>query len=183
MSMDALSSGPYDAYDIARLINQSLPVRHFMVTDPVCFKETDYIDEIRETMTRRRLRDFPVTDAEGHFLGTISRRNLIDMDSKRVIMVGHNSVRDAVDGIREAEVVEIIDTHSMDTVETVKPLVVQVSLGNSVSELAANMFEQNDIPVPENIAGILRAGADAASAAAAAAAVDSDEAGKEAGER
>lgn len=149
---------PYDAYDVARLINQSLPVRYFMDTDMVCFREQDYIDEIRETMTRRRLRDFPVIDTQGHFLGTISRRNLIDMDRKRVIMVGHNSVRDAVDGIEQAEVVEIIDTHSMDTVETVKPLVVQVSFGGSVAALAADLFEQNGVPVPVEMAGMLCAG-------------------------
>lgn len=149
---------PYDAYDIARLINQSLPVRHFMDADMVCFREEDYIDEIRETMTRKRLRDFPVTDAHGSILGTISRRNLIDMDRKRVIMVGHNSLRDAVDGIEQAEVVEIIDTHSLDTVETVKPLVVQVSFGGSVAALAADLFEQNDLPIPESIAGMLCAG-------------------------
>jgi len=148
-------STPYDAYDTARLINQSLPVRHFMTTEPICFNENDVIDDIRSTMTEKRLRDFPIVTDEGRCLGTISRRNLINMDRKRFIMVNHNSAKSAIAGISEAEIVEIIDCHRLETVETIRPLVVRECPVGSTATIAAGMFAENSLEIPPEMAGIL----------------------------
>ena len=93
-------STPHDTYTAARLINQSIPVKHFMTKAPLTtFRMTDYVDEIKESMTKKKFRDFPILDKQGHFKGFISRRRFLDVSKKRVILVDHNEKSQAVDGI------------------------------------------------------------------------------------
>ena len=69
-----------DTFTVARLINQSIPIRHFMSGKDglVSFKMRDYVDDVKEVMMRNRFRDFPVLDNKGKFLGFISRRRLLN---------------------------------------------------------------------------------------------------------
>ena len=71
----------------------------------------DYVDDVKEVMARKRFRDFPIVDNKGKFLGLISRRRLLNVRKKQVILVDHNEKNQAVDGVEEAEVLEIIDHH------------------------------------------------------------------------
>ena len=108
---------PYDTYTVARLINHSMPVRYFMTTDNlITFHTTDYVDDIQEIMAKRRFRDFPITDNQGNYVGMISRRNLLDLERKKLILVDHNEKAQAVDGFEEAEILEIIDHHRLGNI-------------------------------------------------------------------
>ena len=114
---------PHDTFTVARLINQSIPVRHFMNKDGLTiFQTTDYVENIKDVMAKKRTRDFPVVDKEGKFYGLISSRRLMDADKRRVILVDHNEKSQAVDGIDEAEILEIIDHHRLGSLETVGPV-------------------------------------------------------------
>ena len=114
---------PYDTYTVARLINHSMPVRYFMTTDNlITFHTTDYVDDIQEIMAKRRFRDFPITDNQGNYVGMISRRNLLDLERKKLILVDHNEKAQAVDGFEEAEILEIIDHHRLGNIETNSPV-------------------------------------------------------------
>ena len=78
----------------------------------------DYVDDVKDVMARRRFRDFPILDEAGNFLGFISRRRLLNSRRKQVILVDHNEKNQAVDGVEEAEVMEIIDHHRLSSIET-----------------------------------------------------------------
>ena len=88
----------------------------------ITFRLDDYIDDIRKVMTEKRHRDFPILDKHGHYVGMISRRNLLGAPKKKVIMVDHNEAKQAVAGIEAAEVVEIIDHHRLGCIETISPV-------------------------------------------------------------
>ena len=104
----------YDAYTAARLINQSMPIGYFMKTDNlITFEDTDFIDEIRDVMASKRHRDFPILDREGKYKGMISRRNLLGARGKQVVLVDHNEKNQAVAGIENADILEIIDHHKL----------------------------------------------------------------------
>lgn len=79
----------------------------------ITFNSDDYIDEIREVMASKRHRDFPILDKDGYYLGMISRRNLLGAKGKQVILVDHNEKNQAVAGIENAEILEIIDHHRL----------------------------------------------------------------------
>ena len=76
----------------------------------ITFQIDDYVDDVKEEMGKVRHRDFPVLNENGNYVGMVSRRNLMNMQKKQVILVDHNEKSQAVDGIGEAEILEIIDT-------------------------------------------------------------------------
>ena len=116
-------SSPFDTYTVARLINQSMPIRHFMTKEQIItFGVEDFTDDIKEVMASKRHRDFPVLDEEGLYRGMISRRNLLGMRRKQVILVDHNERTQAVDGIEKADILEIIDHHRLGAMETMNPV-------------------------------------------------------------
>ena len=88
----------------------------------VTFKLKDYVDDVKEVMAKKRFRDFPIVDNKGKFLGLISRRRLLNVKKKQVILVDHNEKNQAVDGVEEADVLEIIDHHRLSSIETMGPV-------------------------------------------------------------
>ena len=69
-------------------------------------------------MAKLRHRDFQILNKNGDFCGMVSRRNLLDARKKKIILVDHNEPSQAVDGLEEAEILEIIDHHRLGSIET-----------------------------------------------------------------
>lgn len=151
-----LISTPYDTFTTARLINQSMPIRSIMTRNNlVTFELDDYVDDIREVMSKERHRDFPVLDENGDYVGMISRRNLLSMQKKRVILVDHNEKTQAVDGISGAEILEIIDHHRLGSLETMSPVFFRNQPLGSTSSIIWSMYQEKGIEVDPKIAGLL----------------------------
>ena len=149
---------PYDTYTAARLINQSMPISYFMKTENlITFEETDVIDEIKEVMASKRHRDFPILDKNGKYMGMISRRNLLGARGKSLIMVDHNEKTQAVDGIENARILEIIDHHRIGTLETLEPVYFRNQPVGCTATIVYQMYQENRVQIPKNIAGLLMA--------------------------
>lgn len=151
-----LISTPYDTFTTARLINQSMPIRSIMTkNDLVTFELDDYVDDIREVMSKERHRDFPVLDENGDYVGMISRRNLLNMQKKRLILVDHNEKTQAVDGIMGAEILEVIDHHRLGSLETMSPVFFRNQPLGSTSSIVFSMYQEAGVEVEPQIAGLL----------------------------
>ena len=149
-------STPYDTYTVAHLINQSMPVRYFMKdTGIVSFSEEDFTDDIKEIMASKRHRDFPILDKNGQYVGTISRRNLLGIKKRRLILVDHNEPSQAVDNIESAEIAEIIDHHRLGSMETMMPVYFRNQPVGCTSTIIYQMFCEQNIEVPPKIAGLM----------------------------
>lgn len=150
----AILVSPHDTYHVARFVNQSIPVSHYMKTrDLFYFEMDDYIDDIRSIMVQKRYRNFPVLDENKRFVGILSRAMLIDLSKKKVILVDHNEKSQSVNGLEEAEILEIIDHHRIGDIETVGPVFFRNQPLGCTATIVANMFKENDIEIPKNIAG------------------------------
>jgi len=146
----------HDPYDVARLINQSIPVKHFMTKDNIMsFKLNDYIDDIKPLMAQQRYSDFPVVDEEQHFLGFISRRCLINSGKKRVILVDHNEKSQAVDGVEQAEIIEIIDHHRIGNLETFSPVFFRNQPVGCTATIVYQMYQESLTKLTKEMAGLL----------------------------
>ena len=146
----------YDSFSIARLINQSMPIKEFMTKDNiVTFDIEDYVDDVKETMSKIRHRDFPILDENGYYIGMVSRRNLMSMQKKQVILVDHNEKSQAVDNIGEAEILEIIDHHRIGSLETISPVYFRNQPLGCSSTIIYQMFGEKGIEIPKQIAGLL----------------------------
>ena len=149
-------STPHDTFTVARQINQSIPVRHFMTKEGlISFKMRDYVDDVKEVMAHKRFRDFPILDNRGNFLGFISRRRLLNCRKKQVILVDHNEKNQAVDGIEEADVLEIIDHHRLSSIETMGPVFFRNQPVGCTATIIYQMYQEEGVVVEPTIAALL----------------------------
>lgn len=147
---------PYDTFTISRLINQSIPVRYIMNTENlVTFSTEDFTDDIQDVMIKHRHRAFPVINKRGKCIGTISRRNFLDMNRKKVILVDHNEKDQAVDNIDKAEILEIIDHHKLGSLETMKPISFRNEPVGCTATILYKIYEEQRLEIPQKIAGLL----------------------------
>ena len=147
---------PHDTFTIARMINQSMPISHFMKKDGlVTFKVTEKTEDIRGIMGQKRYRDFPILDQDGNYIGMISRRNLLNLRKKRVILVDHNEASQTVDGIAYADILEIIDHHRLGTIQTMSPVFFRNQPLGCTATIIYQMYQEAGIKVEPKIAGLL----------------------------
>ena len=149
-------SSPYDTFTISRLINQSIPVKYIMKTEGlVTFNTEDFTDDIQDVMIKHRHRAFPVIDKKGKCIGTISRRNFLDMHRKKVVLVDHNEKDQAVDNIDKAEIMEIIDHHKLGTLQTMQPISFRNQPVGCTGTIMYQMYGEQKLEIPPKIAGLL----------------------------
>lgn len=149
-------STPHDTYMAARLISQSTPVGYFMRKENlITFSREDFISDIRSALAKIRHRDFPVLDTEGRYYGMLSRRSLLEMDNKKIIMVDHNEKSQAVDGIEEAEILEIIDHHRLGSLETAMPVYFRNQPVGCTATIIYGLYLENGVEIEPKIAGLL----------------------------
>ncbi|MCL2864440.1 MAG: putative manganese-dependent inorganic diphosphatase [Lachnospiraceae bacterium] len=151
-----LISSSFDPYTVARLMNQSIPIKYFMTKEGIMsFQLRDYLDDIKPLMVQKKYRDFPVSDSEGRFLGFLSRRCLIKSSKKQVILVDHNEKSQAVDGIEQAEVLEIIDHHRIGNLETMGPVFFRNQPVGCTATIIYQMYEETLTKLSKETAGLL----------------------------
>lgn len=149
-------STPYDTFTVARLIHQSIPIKYLMKTDNlITFKNDDFTDKIKDIMTKNRYRAFPVVNTRGKYIGTVSRRNLLNIKKKQLILVDHNEKSQAVDNIDEAEILEIIDHHRIGSLETFQPIMFRNQPVGCTATIMYEIYAEKYLDIPPNIAGLL----------------------------
>ena len=147
---------PMDTYEVARLINQSMPVEFFMSKENLtAFHLNDFTEQIRDVMSKKRYRDFPVIDRNDCYVGMISRRNLLGVRRRAVILVDHNEAAQAVANIEEADILEIIDHHRLGSLETMGPVYFRNQPVGCTATIIYQMFHERDLGIPPQIAGLL----------------------------
>lgn len=152
----AIMRSYYDTFITARLLNQSIPIEHFMVRDHlITFGLKDYTEDIKVIMSKKRHRDFPVLDSEDRFVGMLSRHSLIDMDKKQLILVDHNEKNQAVDGIEDAHILEIVDHHKLGHVETLSPVSFRNLPVGCTATIIYVIYVDTQIEIPKDIAGLM----------------------------
>ena len=149
-------STPHDTYIISRLINQSTPIHYFMRTENlITFETDDFTEDVKNVMAKVRHRDFPVLDVYGSYCGMISRRSLLDVQKKRIILVDHNEKSQAVDGLEHAEIIEIIDHHRLGSLETISPVFFRNQPVGCTATIVYQMYLENKVEIKPDIAGLL----------------------------
>lgn len=147
---------PHDTYTVARLINQSMPISYFMTKENIISFRTDaFTEDIRSVMGKHRFRDFPILNSRGKYVGMISRRNLLNADKKKIIMVDHNEIGQAVDGVENAEILEIIDHHRIRSIETMSPVYFRNQPLGCTATIVYQMYVEQGVEIPKQIAGLL----------------------------
>ena len=152
----AVLTTPLDTYTVAHRISQCMPVKAFMRTkDLVTFSPSDYTDAIKDTMQNTRIRDFPVIDKNGKYVGMISRRNLLGIRKRSVILVDHNERSQAVENIENSEILDIIDHHRIGSLETMAPVYFRNEPVGCTATIIYSIYKEKGFEIPPQIAGLL----------------------------
>ena len=121
----------------------------------ISFSDDDLVSDVKEAVAKVKIRYFPVVDRDGCYLGMVSQRNLLTVGRQKVILVDHNEKGQAADGIRSAEVIEIIDHHRIDSVETMNPIYFRNQPLGCTSTIIAQMYREQGVDITPQIAGLL----------------------------
>ena len=147
---------PHDSFTTSRLIVQSIPVGHVMIKENlVTFSTADLVEDVKKVMIETRYRSYPVLDMDGKILGTVSRYHLISNYKKKIILVDHNERSQSVDGLEEAEILEIIDHHRVADIQTSGPLYFRSEPIGSTSTIVGKCFFENGVRPSKQAAGLL----------------------------
>ena len=154
----AIMSAPCDTYAAAKLISQCAPISYYMTRDNIMkFTLVTPVADVTRVMAKVRHRYFPILDADGKYCGMISRRNIINLRKRRIILVDHNEATQAVEGFDQAEILEIIDHHRIGSLETSGPVYFRNQPVGCTATIVTQMYDENGVTIPQKIAGLLLA--------------------------
>lgn len=150
---------PMDIFTASRMILTSVPVGSIMLTDGLLvFNEDDLLDDVRKTMLETRFRNYPVVDEQNRVVGEISRYHLLGFSRKKVILVDHNELSQAVDGAEEAQIIEVVDHHRVGGIQTGEPILFRNEPVGSTCTLVARAYFEHGVVLNREMAGLLCAG-------------------------
>ena len=154
----AIMTTPYDTYAAGKLISQCAPISYYMTREDILkFTLVTPVADVMRVMAKVRHRYFPILDEEGKYCGMVSRRNIIALRKRRIILVDHNEATQAVEGFDQAEILEIIDHHRIGSLETSGPVYFRNQPVGCTATIITQMYDENDVEIPSQTAGLLLA--------------------------
>ena len=154
----AIMTTPEDTYAAGKLISQCAPISYYMTRDNILkFTLVTPVADVLRVMAKVRHRYFPILDEEGKYCGMVSRRNVIALRKRRIILVDHNEATQAVEGFDQAEILEIIDHHRIGSLETSGPVYFRNQPVGCTATIITQMYDENSVDIPPQIAGLLLA--------------------------
>jgi manganese-dependent inorganic pyrophosphatase len=147
-----------DAFGVGKMINLSLPAREIMETSVPVLRFSETIARARQVVSASKFRAACVITGEGVLAGILTRTTLLDDVRKQVILLDHNEASQAVSGIGEADVIEIIDHHRLGAVSTLKPIKFLNDPVGATSTIIAMKFMESGLTPSRAVAGVLLSG-------------------------
>ena len=154
----AIMTAPCDTYAAGKLMSQCAPISYYMTRDDIMkFTLVTPVADVTRVMAKVRHRYFPILDEDGKYCGMVSRRNIIALRKRRIILVDHNEATQAVEGFDQAEILEIIDHHRIGSLETDGPVYFRNQPVGCTATIVTQMYDENGVTIEPKTAGLLLA--------------------------
>ena len=154
----AIMTAPCDTYAAGKLMSQCAPISYYMTRDDIMkFTLVTPVADVTRVMAKVRHRYFPILDEDGKYCGMVSRRNIINLRKRRIILVDHNEATQAVEGFDQAEILEIIDHHRIGSLETSGPVYFRNQPVGCTATIVTQMYDESGVEIPQKTAGLLLA--------------------------
>ena len=154
----AIMTAPCDTYAAGKLMSQCAPISYYMTRDDIMkFTLVTPVADVTRVMAKVRHRYFPILDEDGKYCGMVSRRTIIALRKRRIILVDHNEATQAVEGFDQAEILEIIDHHRIGSLETSGPVYFRNQPVGCTATIITQMYDENGVEIRPQIAGLLLA--------------------------
>ncbi len=149
----------FDTFHVAKTIALSNYINTITLTkDIICFDENDYLDDFIDISNKVKHTNYPIVNKHNKCLGLLRLADISEKTKKQVILVDHNETEQSVDGIEEAELLEVIDHHKIGNINTNIPINFRNMAVGSTNTIIYHMFEERNVQIPQNIAGLMLSG-------------------------
>jgi manganese-dependent inorganic pyrophosphatase len=154
----SLISSPHDTATTAMLCRAAISVKHMIHEEFVSLREDEPLTTAERTAAGSTFQAFPVVDANGRTIGVLSKSDFLKKVNRRLILVDHNELSQAVHGADQVEILEILDHHRIGAMTTRQPILFLNEPVGSTSTIVADQFFRHGTELPKKIAGLLLAG-------------------------
>ena len=151
-------TSPHDTATTASLCRAAVTVSHVLNEEFLCFRENAPLAAVRDEAMSSGYLAFPVLGSDGQMIGILSKTDFLKTVTRKLILVDHNELSQAVQGADEVEIIEIIDHHRIGALATQQPILFRNEPVGSTSTIVADCFFRHDVELPRAIAGLLLAG-------------------------
>lgn len=147
----------YNSYEVGNLISLANYIKNYVRSEDesVTFNDVDYLSDFIDLSKSLKHTNYPILNKKNECTGVLTLTDLNQLERKKVILVDHNNFSQSVDGLEEADILEIIDHHNVGDISTKMPINFRINVCGSVSTIVYNMFHENNVKIPSNIAGLL----------------------------
>ena len=153
-----LISSPHDTATTAMLCRAAISVKHMIHEEFVAFREDEALTSAVRTAAGSLFQAFPVIDSNSRTIGVLSKSDFLKKVNRRLILVDHNELSQAVHGADQVEILEILDHHRIGSLTTRQPILFVNEPVGSTSTIVADSFFRYGVELPKKIAGLLLAG-------------------------
>lgn len=147
----------YTSYEVGKLISMANYIKSYIRKEDefITFNEIDYLSDFYERTKNLKHNNYPILNSRNECTGVLTITDTNNINRKQVMLVDHNNISQSVDGLDEAEILEVVDHHNVGDISTKKPISFRISVCGSASTIVYNMFNENNVEIPSNIAGLL----------------------------
>lgn len=150
---------PYDTYRVARLVGLTNYIKTMIkIYNPAKFLNSDFVSDVVDINNKLKHTNYPVVDKNNKCLGLLKITDLSEKHPKKVILVDHNEKLQSVEGLDEAEILEIFDHHNLGSITTNNPINFRNMSVGSTCTIVYTLYKERDIEIPKHIAGALLSG-------------------------
>ena len=149
---------PYSTAPTSMLIAYSMPVSSIGDADIKTVQVNDSVSKIKDILKDAHCKYLPVVDENSKVVGMISEHDLMKEPNIEVILVDHNELSQAVEGVEHYKIQEVVDHHRIGAISTKNPITFINRPVGSTSTQIAGMYQEYKIAIPKDIASLLLCG-------------------------
>lgn len=150
---------PYTSFETSKLLGLSNKISTIKRNENcICLNREDYMTDFIDVSNKTKHTNYPIIGKSGNCYGMLRLIDINEYDKNKVILVDHNSVKQSVDGIDEAEILEVIDHHNISDINTKNPINFRNMAVGSVNTIIYYLYRENNIEIPDSIAGLMISG-------------------------
>ena len=150
---------PKSSFKIARVLCLANPIKDIKRGGSVItFNKDDYLTDFIEATAKLKHTNYPIVDNDNVCLGMLRTIDAQEVNKKKIILVDHNMVAQSVDGLYEADLLEIVDHHNIGDINTTNPINFRNMAVGSSCTIVYFLYKENNVKITRDIAGLLLSG-------------------------
>lgn len=153
-----LMISPHDSATTAMLCRASIAVERLLREDFLRFRDDERLADIQPIAAASQFQAFPIEDEDRRVVGILSKSDFLKPITRKLILVDHNELTQAVQGAEMLEILEVIDHHRLGAFSTTQPILFRNEPVGSTCTIVADCFLRYGIDLPPSIAGLMLAG-------------------------